>query len=201
MPEHPGICLHLCEFTVTDVDARSSIGCIFDSEQASNKLLFLDLVGCSLQEITSQIAELTETPDLLGDQPNSKRRFVLQKDYKEYFSALVDRFASRRNDILLIPLVQALLTLIQNNIFYNIAKVTKLIKFYKLNWKDDVRILANTGAFKTYLLRTYLDNAEKKKDNYELSNLEHTTLEALMSLREGNPNLSNLTALPRHLKK
>lgn len=53
----------------------------------------------------------------------------------------------------------------QNNIFYNIVKITKLIKFYKLNWKDDVRLLANANAFKNYLLRIYIGNSEKKGDD------------------------------------
>lgn len=169
---------------------RSSVNCIFDGEQRSNRILCLDLVSCSLQEITAQIAALTETPDLLEVSPDTKRRFVLQKDYSEYFDSLVSRFTGQGGELRLVALVKALLTLLQNNIFYNVAKITKLIKFYKLNWKDDVRILANSRAFKAYLHRSCRDSLDKKSLP-PLSEIDSRTFAALLTLRNGS--LANAT--------
>lgn len=144
----------------------SSVRCIFDNDQSSNKVLFIDLVDSSLLHITSVIAELTETLNVFHCDPNFKRRFVLQKDYIEYYNALVDAYTvSQSSESGLVNRLRALLLLMQNNIFYNIVKITKLIKFYKLNWKDDVRLLANANAFKNYLLRIYIGNSEKKGDD------------------------------------
>lgn len=173
---------------------RSSVGCIFDGEQPSNKILFLDLVTCSLQEITAQIAALTNTADLLDSIPDTKRRFVLQKDYSEYFDALVKRYAEQGNEIKLVPVIKALLTLIQNNIFYNIAKITKLIKFYKLNWKDDVRILANSRAFKAYLHRSCLYSLEKKQMP-PLAPVDLQTFAALTSMRDSSYSMTEYKTL------
>ena len=116
-----------------------------------------------MQAITSTISDLTGTHNILDVPENQKRRFVLQKDYNEYFFGLLDHFNSTfPSDLKITNIVRSLLILIQNNIFYSKAKFIKLIKFYKLNWKDDVRILANSNAFKAYLLRVAINNHEKK---------------------------------------
>ena len=65
-------------------------------------------------------------------------------------------------DPLIANLLRALLMVIQNNIFYSIAKFIKVQRFFKLSWKDDFRILADSNAFKVYYVRLYLRQAEKK---------------------------------------
>lgn len=136
--------------------------CIFESESASNQILTLDLVGCSIGEITSLVSNLTETPSII-DGTETKKRFVVPRDYNEYFTVLRQHFVEQfPAEPLIANLLRALLMVIQNNIFYSIAKFIKVQRFFKLSWKDDFRILADSNAFKVYYVRLYLRQAEKK---------------------------------------
>ena len=142
--------------------------CIFEGETSSSKILFLDLAECSLGQITSMISSLTETPSVIDVPRDQKKRFVVPSDYNEYFSSLRTHFVTNFSDEPLIcNLVRAMLILVQNNIFYSIAKFIKIHAFYKLSWKDDVRILANTNAFKVYYVRRCINQAEKKESEAE----------------------------------
>jgi hypothetical protein len=146
-------------------------------------------VDCALTDITATIAELSGTKDILDVEGDIKRRFVLQKDYNEYFFVLLDQFEKKfPSDIKICNIVRALLILIQNNIFYSITKFMKLIKFYKLNWKDDVRILANSNAFKAYLLRVTLSNLDKRQsESPELLSVEDQKLvDAIKAFKKQN---------------
>ena len=141
----------------------NTVQCIFESETTSNKILSLDLVGCSIGEITSLVSNLTETPSIIDVLPEQKKRFVVPRDYNEYFTVLKTHFVDKfPEDPLISNLLRALLMVIQNNIFYSIAKFIKVQRFFKLSWKDDFRILADSNAFKVYYVRLYLRQAEKK---------------------------------------
>lgn len=110
----------------------------------------------------------------------------MQKDYNEYYNALVSSLsAGPVVDSGAVIRLQSLLILMQNNIFYTIVKITKLIKFYKLNWKDNVRLLANAMAFKNYLLRTCISNSEKKgEEANKLEDREERFIEAMELLKK-----------------
>lgn len=110
----------------------------------------------------------TEQPQL--QDPIKKRRSVLEKDYKEYYIELKRLFHSQQaGDAPLMTVMKAVLTLIQNNVFYSICKLIKLLKFYsKLQLDDDARVLTNALAFKKFLLRDVLrkqDRANQESDS------------------------------------
>ena len=135
---------------------------MFDSDSRGSKVVYANFVDCSLQEITSTIADLTGTDDILESSQSKKRRFVLQKDYNEYYDGLIAEFRDQfKSETRLSNVIRSLLTMIQNNIFYSITKFIKLIKFYRLNWRDDVRLLSHSNAFKIYLCRVTLESSEK----------------------------------------
>lgn len=115
-------------------------------------ILYLDLVDCTLQEIIYMIRQVTEIPSIIEGE-TERRRFILQKDYNVYFVGLLEHFKkSFPLDMEVNNIIRALLIVMQNNIFFNITKSIKLIKFYKLKGTDDVRILLNCNAFKNYLM-------------------------------------------------
>lgn len=102
--------------------------------------------------------------------PIKKRRSVLEKDYKEYYIELKRQYHSQQaGDAPLVIVMKAVLTLIQNNVFYSICKLIKLLKFYtKLQLDDDARLLTNALAFKKFLLRDVLRKQDRVMQDSDL---------------------------------
>lgn len=139
---------------------------IFNFQERS--LLFLNLKSFSLIEILKLIDEDLNQNFLSSLEKGSKRFFVMETEYGDYFKALLkaNLVAMKGEEVKSFDLVKSfyrsVLEIFRNNIFFTLTKVIKMIKSYHLNWNDCPRLLTDSSAFRLYIIKNLIKLNESK---------------------------------------
>lgn len=96
----------------------------------------------------------------------------MQTDYFPYYKQLVQAFyislmnEGMEEDIAIVMShYKSFLALVRNNIFFTMTRYIKMVKFYKLDWNCSIKILGDYSAFRRYVIRNIVKQADHSIQN------------------------------------